>query len=269
MRSAKGHGTENDFVLVDGDDLPELTAGLARALCDRRAGVGADGVLRVDRREGHWFMDFRNADGSLGETCGNGIRVFARYLVATGRAEPGALEVGTRAGLKQIDVPALGDITVDMGAPRFLPDRPVVAGVSGVLPGTAISMGNPHVVVVLDSEADLAALDLNHAPVPAPALAGGQNVEYVVRTGPRSIAMRVHERGVGETRSCGTGTCAAVAAVAGTDDGARDADWAVSVPGGQLGVRWTSAGSMRMTGPAVLIWQGTLDEQWYAAAAAG
>ena len=257
IRFVKGHGTQNDFVLLPDPEVT-LTGELARALCDRRAGLGADGVLRVEPRPDHgdgvrWFMDYRNADGSLAEMCGNGIRVFARHLVDSGAAAPGPLLIGTRAGVRAVQVPATGDVTVDMGPPVALEASPSVAG----LPGTAVSMGNPHLVVELSDVDGLAALDLSHPPEVRPPLPGGQNVEYVVRRGPRKLAMRVHERGVGETRSCGTGVCAAVvAAIAWNDGDGLDEPWTVDVPGGRLTVVWASAGQVLLTGPAVLVARG-------------
>jgi diaminopimelate epimerase len=260
MRFVKGHGTENDFVLLpDLEDQLELTAELVRAVCDRRAGVGADGVLRVVRADGQWFMDYRNADGSIAEMCGNGVRVFARYLVDTDLVEPGEFTIGTRAGPRTVQAPESGDITVDMGPPELLDTRSTVDG----LPGRSVSMGNPHVVVVLPDETALTALDLTRVPTVEPGLPGGQNVEFIVRRGARALTLRVHERGVGETRSCGTGVCAAVvAAIAGSgspeDQGAgRDEDWSVRVPGGELTVRW--ADSVLLRGPAVLVAGGEID----------
>ena len=260
IRFVKGHGTENDFLVLPDPDVP-LTAELARALCDRRAGLGADGVLRVEPRPGDpagagWFMDYRNADGSVAEMCGNGIRVFARHLVEAGLAEPGTLLIGTRVGVRTVDVPATGDVTVDMGPPVALEASPSVDG----LPGTAVSMGNPHVVVEVSDVDRLAALDLSRPPVVRPPLPAGQNVEFVVRSGPRQLVMRVHERGVGETRSCGTGVCAAVvAAVAWAGGEGLDEQWTVDVPGGRLSVRWRSAGPVLLSGPAVLLAHGEVD----------
>jgi diaminopimelate epimerase len=250
----KGHGTENDFVVLP--DAPPLDPGTVRALCDRRAGLGADGVLRVDRRDGGFFMDYWNADGSVAEMCGNGIRVFARYLVEAGLAEPGTLPIGTRTGVRTVQVPAEGDVTAEMGPPVALTAAPAVDG----LPGTAVSMGNPHVVVELPDLAALDALELGHAPDVRPPLPEGQNVEWVVRRGPRLLALRVHERGVGETRSCGTGVCAAVvAAVAWSDGDGLDEPWTVDVPGGRLSVTWLSAGPVLLSGPAVLVASGEVD----------
>ena len=254
MRFVKGHGTENDFVVLP--DAPPLDPETVRALCDRRAGIGADGVLRVERGDGGFVMDYWNADGSVAEMCGNGIRVFARYLVEAGLAEPGTLPIGTRAGVRTVQVPPAGDVTVEMGAPVALAVSPSV----GDRPGTAVSMGNPHVVVPLSSPAELAELDLSVPPEVRPALPEGQNVEFVVRLGPRHLAMWVHERGVGETRSCGTGVCAAVvAAVAWSDGAGLDETWRVDVPGGRLTVTWTTAGPVLLTGPAVLVATGEAD----------
>jgi diaminopimelate epimerase len=262
LRWLKGHGTENDFVLLpEAGDLP---ARLVAALCDRHAGIGADGVLRVVPAGGaggaKWFMDYRNADGSLAEMCGNGIRVFARYLVDAGLVEPGEFEVDTRAGVKTVWAPAVGAVRVDMGAPELLGGRPVV----GEVTGTAVSMGNPHVVVALPPGdrglAELGALRLEQPPVVTPGLPGGQNVEFVVRTGPRSVALRVHERGVGETRSCGTGVCAAVVATVAAGGSGRGEEWAVDVPGGRLAVTWGE--TVLLTGPAVLVAAGEIRPGW-------
>ena len=254
MRFVKGHGTENDFVVLP--DAPPLDPPTVRALCDRRTGIGADGVLRLERGADGFVMDYWNADGSVAEMCGNGIRVYARYLVDAGLAEPGTLAIGTRAGVRTVQVPADGDVTVEMGAPAPLAAAPTVGG----RPGTAVSMGNPHVVVELPDLAALDALDLTRPPEVRPPLPDGQNVEFVVRRGPRGLAMRVHERGVGETRSCGTGVCAAVvAAVAWADGDGLDEPWTVDVPGGRLSVTWLSAGPVLLSGPAVLVARGEVD----------
>jgi diaminopimelate epimerase len=258
VRFLKGHGTENDFVLVpDLDDTLDLDAVTVREICDRRRGIGADGVLRVVRRDdpdAEWFMDYRNADGSIAEMCGNGIRVFGRYLVASGLAAPGAIRVGTRSGVKDLDVPAAGDVTVDMGVASRLPDAKVrISGRWWAAAGW--SMGNPHLVVA-DPDLPVDEADLRDAPAvdPQDAYAEGVNVEVVETVGPRHVRMRVNERGVGETRSCGTGACAAAVAVMAAQ-GERTS-YSVDVPGGRLTVAWQEDGSVLLTGPAVIVAEG-------------
>ena len=260
MRFVKGHGTENDFVLLpDLDGGLDLTPELVRRLCDRRAGLGADGVLRVvpsalmpeaDRaaqaQDAPYFMDYRNADGTIAEMCGNGVRVYARYLVSRGLAEPGPMLLATRRGVLRVDVaPGDGPISVDMGLAEV--GAPVL--VDGEK-ATFVSMGNPHAVLPVPSVAALGVLGPDRLDL---------NVEYVEDLGPTSIAMRVHERGVGETRSCGTGACAAVVATALRTGTARGTAYDVRVPGGELVVTWREDGHVVLTGPAVLIAEGDVE----------
>lgn len=276
MRVLKGHGTENDFVVVpDLDGDLDLTAGLVRALCDRHAGIGADGVLRIVRCENDpdakdmmsdasYFMDYRNADGSEAEMCGNGIRVVMRYLQAVGLVGLHAA-VATRGGVKRVWVSGDGNVTVEIGPPRILADRPVVTAVPlpGPTPATVVEMPNPHVVVDVADLETLAALDLTRPPVVEPARPAGQNVEFVVRAAQRHLVMRVHERGVGETRSCGTGICAVVAAAATADATPADGvPWRVDVPGGTCEVTWRADGEILLSGPAVLVAEIELDDAW-------
>lgn len=257
----KGHGTENDFVLLpDLDGTLQLTPALVRRLCDRHAGLGADGVLRVVPSQlepdaapyadqAQFFMDYRNADGSIAEMCGNGVRVYARYLVRAGLASPGHLRLATRGGVKEVDIESGdGPVSVDMG-PAVVGEPVDVDGVQA----TFVDMGNPHAVVPVGSVAALgelatARLDLN--------------VEYVEHRGPTAIAMRVHERGVGETRSCGTGACAAVVATALRTGTPRGTAYDVQVPGGALVVTWREDGHVVLTGPAVLLAEGVIDRGW-------
>ena len=278
----KGHGTENDFVLLpdpDGSVLGHLDdASLSRltaSLCDRRAGLGGDGVLRVVRAhasedpaavaargEAEWFMDYRNADGSLSEMCGNGIRVFGRYLVDHEQADPRRpLPVATRGGTRVLsfsDAPD-GPVSVDMGAPEVLGETEV--GADGhTWPALHVSMGNPHAVAFVESLDDAGALteppERDETEFPH-----GVNVELVVRRGERHVAMRVHERGSGETRSCGTGACAVMVAAA-LADGVDPRDpggttYVVDVPGGRLEATWAAPDRVVLTGPAVLVAHGT------------
>jgi diaminopimelate epimerase len=275
MRFAKGHGTENDFViLVDPDGAQGLSPALAARLCHRRTGIGADGVLRAVRTaalppaEGgpapgtaqvpEWFMDYRNADGSLAEMCGNGVRVFARYLADHGLAAGPAFTVATRSGFRDVSLEDDGNITVDMGGVAVLgPGRTVIGG--KVCAGVRISVGNPHLACLVD--VPLADLDLSVPPVLDPRrFPQGGNVELVRVTGPGSAQMRVHERGSGETRSCGTGAVAAAAAAAraaGHDSGT----WQVALPGGELTVL-LAEGRAWLSGPAVIVAEGELDPAW-------
>ena len=287
MRFAKGHGTGNDFViLVDPGDDQGLSADLAARLCDRRAGIGADGVLRAVRTDAlaaapngsaagspagpvpEWYMDYRNSDGSPAEMCGNGIRVFARYLADRGLATRPAFTVATRSGFRRVRFEDDGNITAEMGAVTVLgPGRVVVGGPGGVTcEGLRISVGNPHLACLVD--AALAGFDLTRPPQLDPAqFPHGGNVELVRVTGPGAAEMRVHERGSGETRSCGTGAvaaAAAAAAAAGQDRGS----WQVSVPGGQLTVT-LEPGAAWLGGPAVIVAEGELDDAWLAAAIVG
>jgi diaminopimelate epimerase len=264
---AKGHGTENDFVLLpDLDGTLDVSAALVRALCDRRAGIGGDGVLRVARDGEHWFMDYRNADGSTAEMCGNGVRVFARYLYEEGLVPLGPLTVATRAGLKGV-VLAEDSVTVDMGPPVFGAESAAALD-GGEYPGAAVSMGNPHLVCPVG--VPLSDLDLTRAPgFDAQVFPDGVNVEFVTAAEPLPgtdlhVAMRVHERGVGETRSCGTGACA-VAAEALRREGRDRGTVAVDVPGGRVTVTLDGVTCL-LTGPAVIAARGVLDPAWLDAA---
>ena len=340
MWFAKGHGTENDFViLVDPDGEQGLAPALAARLCDRRAGIGADGVLRAvrvtalasgaeilgtgteageagggsaaaangsapapaengsasapagngsgsapaangsasapaangsgsgpspgPRAAPEWFMDYRNSDGSPAEMCGNGLRVFARYLAERGLAAGRDFTVATRCGPRRVSLHDDGSVTAEMGGVTVHgPGRAVVGGVP--CDGLRISVGNPHLACLVDRP--LAGFDLTGPPRLDPAqFPRGGNVELVRVTGPGQAQMRVHERGSGETRSCGTGAvaaAAAAAAAAGQDHGR----WQVSVPGGQLTVT-LEPGAAWLTGPAVIVAEGELTAAWLTAAA--
>ena len=264
----KGHGTENDFVLVpDADGKHELTAEQVARLCDRRGGIGGDGVIRVVRTdasddpaavaargEATWFMDYRNADGSLSEMCGNGIRVLGHFLVTHADVDPrNPLPIGTRAGIRTLTFDAEA-ITVDMGTPEVQGETRVRVG-ERELVATRVSTGNPHAVAFVDDLAE--AGDLLEPPgYDAAQFPDGVNVEFVVRRGEQHIGMRVHERGSGETRSCGTGACAAMVAAAVADHAERGTPYTVDLPGGTLSIVWTDDDRLLMTGPAVLTAEG-------------
>ncbi len=276
----KGHGTGNDFViLADPDGELELSDAQVAALCDRHVGIGADGLLRVVRSsaiaEGaeaaaagaEWFMDYRNADGSKAEMCGNGTRVFARYLSEAALASiETELRIGTRAGVKTLTRSENG-FEVDLGLWRA-EDEDVLVRARGLdvpRPGQGVDLGNPHVVVALAGDDELDGLDLSVQPLLDPRPASGANIEFVVPADPLVqdgvgvIRMRVFERGVGETLSCGTGVAAAALAVRHWAGAAAPDRWSVEVPGGTLGVRVVTAADgehVLLSGPATLVFSG-------------
>ena len=269
---AKGHGTENDFVLVpDANGALDLSLDQVRWLCDRRAGIGGDGVIRVVRTdatedpaavaargEATWFMDYRNSDGSPSEMCGNGIRVLGVYLAGHADVdirEP--LPVATRDGVKVLTfsgLPGEALVSVDLGIPKV--GGPTEVGVGERhWTATEVHLGNPHAVAVVDDLAEAGAL--LEAPTHDPATyPEGVNVEFVQRRGEHEVAMRVFERGSGETRSCGTGACAVVVALATADGAPRGTTYDVEVPGGRLQVTWTEDDRVVLTGPAVVLAEG-------------
>jgi diaminopimelate epimerase len=285
MIYAKGHGTQNDFVVLDDLDAAlTLTPAVVAALCDRRRGLGADGVLRVttagaaltagvfDRvpdgvSVDDWYMDYRNADGSIAQMCGNGVRVFAHYLRASGLETRDEFVVGSLAGPRPVVVHGVdathADVSVDMGKANLLgPGHAVVDG--RTFDGLAVDVGNPHLACVdpsLTVEA-LAGLDVaapvsfDHTQFP-----DGVNVEVLTAPADGVVNMRVHERGVGETRSCGTGTVAAAVAAM-SYAGATTGMLTVRVPGGDVVVTVTEATSY-LRGPSVLVARGELSEQWW------
>ncbi|NBT47041.1 MAG: diaminopimelate epimerase [Actinobacteria bacterium] len=287
LQFTKGHGTGNDFVLVfDGDGTLELSESQVAKLCDRHFGVGADGFIRVvpsaklsegraalaEDPAAEWFMDYRNADGSFAEMCGNGVRVFARYLTEKGivdLSDGQVMHVGTRAGVKDIQRNKAGFV-VDMGRWRPEATEYLVSshGLKIARPGQGINVGNPHVVVALASEDELEKLELHTAPELTPDPDLGANVEFVVPFDPMitngvgKIKMRVYERGVGETLSCGTGiVAAALATRLWAGEGAPN-HWSVEVPGGTLGVRMfpTEEGEhIGLSGPAELTFDGEVE----------
>jgi diaminopimelate epimerase len=280
---AKGHGTGNDFVILpDPDGQVSLTPALVVALSDRHRGVGGDGVLRVIRAAKHpeaagyateaeWFMDYWNADGSYAEMCGNGTRVFTRYLLESGlaAADPGGVAIATRAGVVRAVV-GERDISVGLRLPRREgASTATVAGRS--FSGTAVDCGNPHLVCTGLSTAELSTLDLTRSPgFDATAFPAGVNVEFVaadqpigvspdelVRGADLHVRMRVYERGSAETLSCGSGACA-VAAVALAEAGREVGTVVVDVPGGRLTVTLDDEVCW-LAGPAVIVARGEID----------
>ncbi|MCS5714345.1 diaminopimelate epimerase [Herbiconiux sp. CPCC 205716] len=286
LHFTKGQGTGNDFVLfTDPEGEIDLTPAQIAAICDRHFGVGADGVIRAVRSASldagaaalaedpaaEWFMDYHNADGSLSEMCGNGIRVYTRYLIDNGLTTlaPGeTLVIGTRAGVRDVQLNALG-FQVDLGRWSLDGGEPLVRAknLQVARPGLGINVGNPHVVVALADDEELDSADLAFIPHLEPTPVDGANVEFVVPADPLvrdavgHIRMRVHERGSGETLSCGTGAAAAALATRHWAGQGAPNHWNVTVPGGVVGVRMFPAEDgehVALSGPAELVYEGDL-----------
>jgi diaminopimelate epimerase len=286
LHFTKGHGTGNDFVLfADPDGEVELSPSQIAAICDRHFGVGADGVIRAVRSKNldagaaalaeddgaEWFMDYHNSDGSVSEMCGNGIRVYAQFLIQNGFVELGpgeTLAVGTRGGVRDIQRNASG-FQVDLGRWALDGGEPLVRAknLAVARPGIGINVGNPHVVVALSSEAELDSADLTFIPILDPEAPAGANVEFVVpleplvKDGVGRIRMRVHERGSGETLSCGTGAVAAALATRHWAGVGAPNQWKVDILGGTVGVRmWPAEDGehVSLSGPAELVFEGDL-----------
>ena len=286
LNFTKGHGTGNDFVLfADPDGLTTLTPDQIRAVCDRKFGVGGDGIIRAVRsskldagaaalaedENAEWFMDYWNADGTVSEMCGNGIRVYARFLLENGLVtlNPGdTLVIGTRGGVRDVQRNSSG-FQVDLGRWRLEATGPLVRAKNLAVPrpSVGINVGNPHVVVALADDSELDSADLSYVPQLDPEPDGGTNVEFVVPADPLvvngvgRIRMRVHERGSGETLSCGTGAVAAALATRHWAGAGAPNQWRVEVPGGVLGVRMfaTEDGEhVSLSGPADLVYDGFL-----------
>lgn len=284
LNFTKGHGTGNDFVLFsDPDGQIDLTPSQIRAICDRRFGIGADGIIRAVRSRSlaagaialaeddaaEWFMDYWNADGTVSEMCGNGIRVYTRFLVEQGLTSldrGDTLCIGTRGGVRDVQRGATG-YQVDLGRWRLDGIEPLVRAkdLPVARPGLGINVGNPHVVVALADDDELAGVDLTFVPQLDPDPAAGANIEFVlpgdplVVNGVGRIRMRVHERGSGETLSCGTGAAAAALATRHWAGAGAPNQWQVEVTGGTLGVRMfpTEDGEhVSLSGPAELVFDG-------------
>lgn len=259
----KGHGTGNDFVLLaDPDDRLVITPEAVAAVCDRRFGIGGDGLIRIVPSEssGLWFMDYHNADGSIGEMCGNGARVFALYLRRHHLVDGDRFSIGTRGGTREVWIDPSG-ISVDMGRARHEEADVHVTSGEFTWPAQAVFMPNPHAVVFvedLQQPGSLAVAPDVHSAV----FSDGANVEFVRIDEPgRRVSMRVHERGVGETLSCGTGICAVADRILADAGVAGPAEVVVEVPGGVLTVRRTAEDTLVLTGPAELVADGELSPE--------
>jgi diaminopimelate epimerase len=278
LRVWKYQGTGNDFVMtLDLEDVRPLDASLVRALCDRRFGIGGDGSIRVTRRtNGRPFMDYRNADGSLAEMCGNGVRCVAVFLRDAGEETASAFDVETRSGVRRVEFGPDGRVTVDMGEPNFtkaaIPmrgpawetflDEPLDLGGGLIVRASALSIGNPHLVLFV--EEDLERFHVAHIGSVLERddrFPEGTNVEFA-RVDTDGIEARVWERGSGETMACGSGACAI--AVAANETGLADRGSSIRFPGGVLEVERRQDGPVRLTGPAVRVFETTVDTEAFA-----
>ncbi len=278
VRFLKGHGTKNDFVILpDREATLELSAAQVARICDRRSGIGADGLLRVipigaadgvtETSRARWFMDYRNADGSIAEMCGNGARVFARYLADEQWEVDSEFTIATRSGLHEVKIQG-NDISVEMGAPAagIAGQNPIVTIAGTSYEADAWWLPNPHAVVFVDDLTNFA------SPLQVPDVAdfgrfpAGQNVEFVHDVSSADhlhASMRVHERGVGETQSCGTGACAVSLSLRKLHAVDEPATSVIDLPGGRLQVQHTVGGRIDLIGPAELVGRGTFDPQWW------
>ena len=274
MRFEKWHGIGNDFVMVaDPHDKVSLDPEQVKAICDRRFGVGADGVIRVAfADDADLFMDYVNSDGTLGEMCGNGIRCLALFAKAEGLIHKDELRVSTRAGIKTVTILDDGLVRVDMGPPIFAPaELPMkwdgadaldakVEVEGEMIEVTALSMGNPHAVIFVDDPKSAPVATLGPVIEQLDVFPNGANVEWAHVDSPDHVTMTVWERGSGRTLACGTGACA-VAVAAKLVGGANDRV-VVSLPGGDLDVEWAGSldkeASVFMTGPAERAFRGEL-----------
>jgi diaminopimelate epimerase len=279
LQFVKSHGCGNDFVLIeDLGDRMRPAAAIVRAMCDRHFGVGADGLIRIaPAPDADFFMDYYNADGEVAEMCGNGIRCLAKYVADRGLVGGDKLRVGTRAGVKDLELargPG-GDVVrvrVDMGDPIFerskipldgpgkdaLRERITVDEYEFV--ASCVSMGNPHAVLFVTDLDDVPFNYLGPTIEAMPLFPAKTNVEFVQVLNPKEVRARVWERGVGETLACGTGACAI--AVAGHLRGFVERSCQIHLPGGTLDIEWTSEGRVLLTGPADEVFRGNLDPRF-------
>jgi diaminopimelate epimerase len=270
----KGHGTGNEFILVNGldgyfADPKSITPEIAQKVCSREHGLGADGILRVANAselnvdDAQYFMDYTNADGSKSATCGNGLRVFARYLVEAGLENRGQFTIATRAGTVTVAISETDtdftNIAITMGRVTLGPMDVTVHTETGSWPAVGIAGMNNHAISAVDDIADAGSLDEIPTALPAGTYPDGVNFEFIQTKSPTHIAMRTHERGVGETKSCGSGACAA-AYVHATSNHLND-PWTVQVDvvGGTVYVDSDTDGILTLRGPAVFVSEGDLD----------
>ncbi len=273
LHFSKMHGLGNDFVVVDGvRQQVALDAATVRRLADRHTGIGCDQLLLVEPPPDA-SVDFRyrifNADGGEVEQCGNGARCFARFVRDQGLTDETLIRVATSSGVLALQVEADGQVTVDMGVPEFEPARiPFTAPARevhyrldtelGAITFGAVALGNPHAVLLVDDPAHAPVATLGPLLESHPDFPRRVNVGFLGVVDRGHVRLRVYERGVGETRACGSGACAAV--VVGRLQGLLDPTVAVDLTGGRLVISWPGEGEpVRMTGPATHVFEGVID----------
>ena len=273
LRFSKMHGLGNDFVVIDGvRQQVALDAATVRRLADRHTGIGCDQLLLVEPPPDA-SVDFRyrifNADGGEVEQCGNGARCFARFVHDQGLCDKTVLRVATRAGVLELRHEAEGQVTVDMGVPEFEPTRiPFTTAARattyrldtelGEVSFGAVALGNPHAVLRVDDPDPAPVATLGPLLESHPDFPRRVNVGFLGVVDRGHVRLRVFERGVGETRACGSGACAAV--VVGRQQGLLDARVAVDLAGGRLVISWLGEGEpVLMTGPATHVFEGEIE----------
>ena len=293
LNFVKMHGLGNDFVMVDClESTPiaeEHLSALSEAVCAQHFGIGGDGLILILPDDEYDFrMRMWNPDGSESEMCGNGIRCFAKYLFDIGKITEGAVSVATAKGLQQVEVlegATPGDATiqvrVDMGMPRLQRGEIPMEGTEGQFGGasqqvvnqpldvdgekyniTAVSMGNPHVVIFVDDVESVPLKEIGFKIEHHEAFPERTNVHFVQVVGPQKLWMRTWERGAGDTLACGTGACSVVVASALNNKLTGDRRALVHLPGGDLDVEWASNNHVYMTGPATTVFSGELGEEF-------
>lgn len=277
LNFTKMHGLGNDFIIVNlFTEISMNFQGVAKRLCDRRFGIGADGVILITRpasKENQLKMVIYNSDGSEADMCGNGMRCFARYAFDKGLVNSPEFKVETKAGIIIPRVQLANDkftgVRVNMGKPRFKPEEvPIklegleVINQEARINNTvyrinAISMGNPHCVIFCEDVNNIPLEVIGSAMETDPIFPAKANIEFAQVLNTREVRMRVWERGAGITQACGTGACAT--AIAAAKNGLTDREVTVHLPGGDLFIEWAEDGVVYMTGPAVYVYTGVIE----------
>lgn len=252
----KGHGTGNDFLVIpDLDGEIVLSEQEVKKMCDRHFGLGADGILRIVlQADGLYLMDYRNSDGSLALMCGNGARVFAAYLYKEKLIEKENFEFRTRAGVVSAKINSANSVTVSMPKAEILNKDLLIEHHGFAYSGKAVTAPNPHAVVLVDDLNQVKDLSVAPTLTTTGVFDDGVNVEFVQKISENKVKIKVHERGSGETLSCGTGACAVAALI---NDITGENRIEVEVAGGSLIIEFKGE-EILMTGPVEFVANGVL-----------